>query len=522
MAGEVRATNWADTPLGPIELWPATLMAAAELVLDSPSPRLMVWGPEFTTIYNDAYVTALGIHPNDGTGKRFERFRPKAWLEIAKPMHAAMAGQGQIVTQLRTTLRGDKSEEAAFFRLSFTPVRDQNGIVRGVMQDLVETTSYLEIQHELTCENRRFRELFDHAPILLVLMVGPNFRIEYANRAYQDTVGGGDVVGLTVTEALGELEIQGFIELLTEVYQTGEPVICRDKTFLLETGREEPKQCYYDFIYQPIVSAEGVVTGILFAGSDVTEHHLEKEQAERLRLELDHASRMSAMGMMAATLAHELNQPLAAAGNYLAGGRTLLASMDEPMKSSVNNAIEKAEQQIHRAADVMRRARALVEQALPTPEIVPVTDLVARAIVLAGASKVCPHVSIQTRLDPNAASVRVDPVQAEQVLLNLIRNACQAMRGSALRELLISSRGIGNGFVEILVRDSGRGLPGGDVTAPFTAFAKSTTGGMGLGVSLSRTLVETHGGRMWAENNTDGGTTFGFTLPLAATNAAAS
>lgn len=521
MAGAVRAANWADTPLGPIESWPATLMAAVEMVLDSPSSRLLAWGPEFTTIYNDAYLTVLGIHPNDGTGKSFADFRPNMWLKIAAPMHAAMAGQGQIVTQLRTVLRGDKSEEAAFFRLSFTPVRDENGMVRGVMQDLVETTSYLKIQHELGCENRRFRELFDQAPILLVLMAGPDFRIEYANSAYQETVGGIDVVGMTVTEALGELETQGFVELLTQVYETGEPVICRDRTFLLQTGREEPKQCYYDFIYQPIVSAEGVVTGILFAGSDVTERHLEKEQAERLRLELDHASRMSAMGMMAATLAHELNQPLAAAGNYLAGGRMLLASLDEPMKSSVINAVEKAEQQVHRAAEVIRRARALVEEALVTREVVSVTDLVARAIVLVDASNVCPHVNIETRLDPNAASVRVDPVQAEQVLLNLIRNACQAMRGSTLRELLISSRGVGTSFVEILVRDSGPGLAGGDVTAPFTAFAKSTTGGMGLGVSLSRTLVETHGGRMWAENNADGGATFGFTLPLAATHVAA-
>jgi two-component system sensor kinase FixL len=326
---------------------------------------------------------------------------------------------------------------------------------------------------------------------------------------------------MPVTEAVGELEAQGFIALLTEAYETGEAVICRDRSFLLQTGREEPKQCYYDFIYQPIVSAEGVVTGVLFAGSDVTERHLEKEQAERLQRELDHASRMSAMGTMAATLAHELNQPLTAALNYLASCRRLFASLDEPMKSSVTRAVDMAEQQVCRAADVIRGARALVEVALITRDFISVNDLVARAIILAKASNECPNVNIDTRLDPNATMVCVDPVQAEQILLNLIRNACQAMSGSTLRELLISSKAVGTGFVEILVRDSGQGLPGGDVTAPFAVFGKSTTGGMGVGISLSRTLIETHGGRMWAENNPEGGATFGFTLPLATGCAAA-
>ena len=107
MAEAIRAADWASSPLGPIRSWSASLKAAVEIVLDSPSSRLLVWGPEFITIYNDAYLPVLGGLPNDGTGRSYADFRPNMWANIAPQMHAAMAGDGQIVTQLRTVERED-------------------------------------------------------------------------------------------------------------------------------------------------------------------------------------------------------------------------------------------------------------------------------------------------------------------------------------------------------------------------------------------------------------------------------
>jgi two-component system sensor kinase FixL len=270
---------------------------------------------------------------------------------------------------------------------------------------------------------------------------------------------------------------------------------------------------YLDFIYQPIVSAEGEVTGILCLGSDVTERHLAREQAEKLQRDLHHVSRVSAMGTMAATIAHELSQPLTAAGNYLAGAERMAQTVEGAGRDSLASAIERAHAQICRAGEIIRRARDTAISDSAPHEAVALEVLVSRALELIEVTGSCGDMRIATDLDPAAETVCVDPVQIEQVLLNLIRNACQAMVRSPRRELSISSRPREDGFVEVCIADTGTGLQGdgGDV---FAAFVRSTSGGLGIGLSLSRTLVESHGGSMWAHNNSDGGASFRFTLPM--------
>jgi two-component system sensor kinase FixL len=514
-AGVLRSVDWAKTPVGPIETWPATLKTAVALVLDTPVIKVMLWGPELITFYNDAYMTFLGETPEHGIGRSYPEYRPHVWRVIQPYVDAGFAGKAEAITQMRAVVRRTGEEDFGYFAISFTPVRDESGAVVGVMGDLVETTAHVQLQLALQAENRRQRELFDQAPVFMGLAgAAPDFIVQYTNRSFQRLVGRRDIIGMRTADALPELVPQGFLELMRQASETRAPVIGWDVPCKLETEPGGPLQLHYiDFIYQPIADRDGNLTGILCTGSDVTDRHIAREQAEKLQRDLHHVSRMSAMGTMAATIAHELSQPLTAAGNYLAGGERTIDSLEGPGKEAAKQSLERARQQVRRAGEIIRRVRDTAVNDQAPHEIVSLEELIARSLELIEVTDGCRHIDIRTELDPDAVMVSIDPVQGEQVLLNLIRNGCQAMAASERKELRIASRPLADGYAQITIADTGPGLPAGDV---FAAFARSTTGGLGLGLPLSRTLVESHGGAMWAHNNPEGGAAFHFTLPMRA------
>jgi C4-dicarboxylate-specific signal transduction histidine kinase len=247
--------------------------------------------------------------------------------------------------------------------------------------------------------------------------------------------------------------------------------------------------------------------------SAMFDRQVEADRVERLRKRLHHASHLNAMGMMASTLAHELNQPLAAAANYLVGTRRLISEKPSDM-ATLEFGLSEAEQQIRRAGEIIKRARGLISQTEIRREMVSLEILVEHSIGLCRGNDECGETEIKLDLDPEVDLLLVDPVQTEQVLVNLIRNACGAMRDSPSPKLAISSRPHGSDFAEIILSDVGPGFAAHPDDL-FAAFAESTGEGLGVGLSISRTIVEAHGGRIWAENNKGRGATFHFTMPIA-------
>jgi two-component system sensor kinase FixL len=242
---------------------------------------------------------------------------------------------------------------------------------------------------------------------------------------------------------------------------------------------------------------------------DITEEKRAQEQLRSLQTELIHVSRKSAMGAMAATLAHELNQPLAAISNYAAGTRRALA---EPQRAEVLEAsLEAIERCALRAGAIIRSLRAMTREGAASRPAVDPNPLIKEAgsLALAGTGD---DVLVQYDLAEEVA-VAVEPVQLQQILINLIVNACEAMRGSPQREIAVSSRLLG-GLVEIRVDDSGPGIEPDMVDRIFDSFVTTKPGGMGLGLSISRTIVEGQGGRISAVNRAGGGASFCVALPL--------
>jgi C4-dicarboxylate-specific signal transduction histidine kinase len=242
---------------------------------------------------------------------------------------------------------------------------------------------------------------------------------------------------------------------------------------------------------------------------------LRRDAAElrRLQAQLIHVSRLSAMGTIASTLAHELNQPLTAISSYISGSRRLLSDPEAPHDQALE-ALLAAEAAALRGGEILRRLREFVSRGTVSVKPEKLDRLVAEACELGFVDQHLLGVSHRVELDRSCGWVAADRIQVQQVLINLFRNAVQAVRGVPHREVAITSAPAEGGMVEISVSDTGPGISSEVRETLFTAFQSTKPDGMGIGLSISRTIVEAHGGRIWTEDCASGAV-FRFTLPCA-------
>ena len=246
---------------------------------------------------------------------------------------------------------------------------------------------------------------------------------------------------------------------------------------------------------------------------DLTERQKTEARLQELQSELVHISRLTAMGEMASTLAHELNQPLSAISNYLKGSRNLLEGRSDENATTIRSALDKAADQAVRAGQIIRRLRDFVSRGETERRAESIGKLVEEASALALVGVKDRGIRVQFQFDPSVDLVLADRVQIQQVLLNLIRNAMDAMETSEVRDLTIAIAPTDKNFVRISVTDTGSGVAPEVAKQLFQPFVTTKRHGMGVGLSISRTIVEAHGGQIWVEQNPLGGTIFRFTLP---------
>ncbi|MGB0055946.1 MAG: PAS domain S-box protein [Methyloceanibacter sp.] len=245
---------------------------------------------------------------------------------------------------------------------------------------------------------------------------------------------------------------------------------------------------------------------------DLTERQATERQLEELQSELARLSRLTAMGEMASTIAHEINQPLSAIANYLQGCGRLLESIEHPNARKIHDALAETTHQTLRAGQIIRQLREFVARGETEKRLENINKLVeeASALALVGAKE--QGVKTIFRFDPRTGPVLVEKVQIQQVLVNLMRNAIEAMQGCPRKELVVETVLSGHGMVEVRVADTGSGLAEEIAPRLFQPFVTTKPAGMGVGLSISKRIIEAHGGEMWAEPNPGGGTLFHFTL----------
>ena len=246
---------------------------------------------------------------------------------------------------------------------------------------------------------------------------------------------------------------------------------------------------------------------------DLTERQETEARVQELQAELVHMSRLTAMGEMASALAHELNQPLSAIANYMKGSRRLLADSRDDNVAVVRDAMDKAAEQALRAGDIIRRLRDFVARGESDRRVEDVKKLVEEASALALVGAKDRGVRVRFQFDPKVEFVLADKVQIQQVLLNLMRNALEAMEDTQRRELVVTTAPAHDNLVAISVADTGTGIAPEITSQLFQPFITTKRHGMGVGLSISRTIVEAHGGSIAPKPNPGGGTVFTLTLP---------
>jgi signal transduction histidine kinase len=240
----------------------------------------------------------------------------------------------------------------------------------------------------------------------------------------------------------------------------------------------------------------------------------ERQERERrlreMRSELIHVSRLNELGQMVSALAHEVNQPLTAVSNYLRATQRLVEAGDS---ARAQTALAKATGEVTRASEIIRRLRDFLRKSESEKRAEDVRAMIEEIVALAVVGAERPNVRVELRLHPQASTALIDKIQIQQVLLNLIRNAIEAMAGRPRQALVIATLPSDNAMVELSVADNGPGLPAEVRAKLFQPFVTTKSAGMGVGLSICHSIVEEHGGRMWVEDNSEAGTVFRFTVP---------
>jgi len=304
-------------------------------------------------------------------------------------------------------------------------------------------------------------------------------------------------------EYLDEKGRSTFGRVIASALSTGEPQTCEFKAYL-PSGAASDR--YINAI--PVKSDDGVVTTLVGTDQDITADKL----VASLQEQVNHLSRLDAMNMMAATLAHELTQPLTAASNYLAGGEKLLRSGEDTCRTMAAEALEAAKGQVQTAGSIIRRVRDMIQSERREGEPIEIRSLLLDTVESLVSSKICSAEWVQLDIDEDAQRLWGDRVQIQQVLMNLIRNACEAAAMRDNPSLQVRVRLQDEGFLEFTVSDNGFGV-NGKPDELFSAFTSTKEKGLGLGLSISRTIVEYHGGRIWLDRTGSSGTAISFTIP---------
>ncbi len=478
-------------------------------------------GEGLYTIDTNGLVTSMNPAAEELFGWSFAELRGKKMHEMThhhypdgRPFPSSECAGFQVLTHGRPLKNYEDvfiRKDGTFFEVvySIAPMRDAAGQINSLVVVFSDITERKRTESELRESEARFRLVADSAPVM-IWMSGTDKLCTYFNKPWLD------FTGRSIDRELGNGWAEGVDPKdLQRCLVTYEHAFDRREAFRMEyhLRRHDGEFRWVLDMGVPRFNPDGSFAGYIGSCIDVTEHRRAEEQLRQAQTDLAHISRVTTMGELTASVAHEVNQPIAAA---VTNANTCLRWLDgdvpniEEARAAATRIVEDGT----RAANIINRIRVLFRKGTSKRELVDVNEVIREMIVLLRDAATQHSISTRTELATDLPPVRGDRVQLQQVIMNLMINGFDAMKDmDGTRELTIRSQRSEDDQVFVSVSDTGVGLPAEQADQIFNPFFTTKPHGTGMGLSISRSIVESHGGRLWAVENSPHGARFYLILP---------
>ena len=390
------------------------------------------------------------------------------------------------------------------------PLLDATGQVTGMLGIYMDITKRKQAETTLRKSEARLQTLFD-AAAEYIFVIDPEGQIIQANRYVYEQSGykSDEVIGRDIKEFFSE-DSKGicdcnFPTLREQGYNRAEvEFVCKD-------GRVIQMECSAT----AVPDENGDFTTFLIVQRDVTDKKRAEEERQHHHQEMAHVIRLSTAGEMASGMAHELNQPLTALLSYCGTAVSLVNSMSSPPQQ-LGETLERATEQAHRAGEIIRHLREFVSKGDNNQEFLDIDQVIRDVIIFIKHEVQESDVKITFHPGSQTCKIKANKIQIEQVLVNMVRNSLEAIRHAKITEgqIVLQSRSLSNELVKVTVADNGPGINPAMVDTLFHPFQTTKKTGMGIGLSLSRTIIETLGGKLWVDKDYENGALFAFELPV--------
>ena len=465
------------------------------------------------TLWGNARLrTLLGLDESDrlNIAEVTSRIHPDDLPQLTSMLEEPQEGAAQFNVEFRALVNGGP---ARWITATGQSVRGSHGQLQRHMGTMIDISARKQAEAELNQERKFLRQVIDIEPNF-IFAKDREGRFTLANQALADAY------GTTVENLIGKTdadfnsnhdEVEFFRRVDQEVIATSRERFIAEERMTDARGKIR----WLQTMKRPILAADGSGNQVLGASSDITRRKQTELELQEQRAELAHVARIWTMGELAASLAHELNQPLTAILSNAQAALRFLSGKPADIEE-VRETLQDIVKDNSRASEVIRRMRALAKKEAPEFAPLDLASLIRDVVVLLHSDAILQNVNIALELDDDVPAVRGDKVQLQQVVLNLMLNAFDAMKDSPMskRSVKLRLEDNGAGLVQASVRDRGTGLSGDKLDKIFEPFYTTKREGLGMGLSICRSIIETHGGRLWAENNVDSGATFNFTVPV--------